>query len=181
MATDLELGWLAGIVEGEGTFTMNRYASGQRSPRVAVKMCDEDVVRRVHVVAGCGKVRFVGRAQEHHKDAWIWLLQRKAECQAFGELMFPLMGERRQVQIRRMIDEGCVLVHRHVWYAGWDAVPGLESFSRVCSTCGLAEVASESPPERSVRVEAPEVPEATFVALDEPVAPGAGWGPQPWN
>lgn len=46
--SDYEMGWLVGILEGEGHFGILRSSVGQ-TQRVAVKMCDEDVVNRVAV------------------------------------------------------------------------------------------------------------------------------------
>src|SRR5260370_28845410 len=42
---ECEVAWLAGVLEGEGTFGVAR--SGQSSyPTISVQMCDESVVRR---------------------------------------------------------------------------------------------------------------------------------------
>lgn len=45
--SDYDFGWLVGILEGEGCFHLDqRWAKGTGSPRIQVKMTDEDVVNR---------------------------------------------------------------------------------------------------------------------------------------
>lgn len=41
--SDFELGWLAGIIEGEGSLSYQK----PFSPKLAVEMCDEDIIYRV--------------------------------------------------------------------------------------------------------------------------------------
>lgn len=46
--SDYDFGWLVGILEGEGCFYLDqRWAKGTGSPRVQVKMTDEDTINRV--------------------------------------------------------------------------------------------------------------------------------------
>lgn len=47
MITDIELGWLAGLLEGEGSFTMN---SDSKGVRVQLAMTDEDIVLRASII-----------------------------------------------------------------------------------------------------------------------------------
>jgi len=41
--SDFELGWLVGILEGEGCFTATNKG---KSPNIQLRMCDEDIVYR---------------------------------------------------------------------------------------------------------------------------------------
>ena len=43
--SDYELGWLVGILEGEGSFALQN-----RTQNVTVEMCDEDTINRVAVL-----------------------------------------------------------------------------------------------------------------------------------
>ena len=46
--SDYDLGWLVGILEGEGCFYLDqRWAKGTGSVRIQVKMTDEDTVNKV--------------------------------------------------------------------------------------------------------------------------------------
>ncbi len=95
-----ELHWLAGLLEGEGSF-MAGPPSSPRLPVIAVNMTDRDVMvrvgrifeRKVHVVRPRNarwrtsyQVRVNGRSAVH----WMTLLK-------------PLMGSRRQAQIDRAL------------------------------------------------------------------------------
>jgi hypothetical protein len=95
-----ELHWLAGLLEGEGSF-MAGPPSSPGLPVIAVNMTDQDVMdrlgrvfaRKVHVVRPRNvrwrtsyQVRVLGR------DAVRWMT-----------LLRPLMGSRRQAQIDRAL------------------------------------------------------------------------------
>jgi len=76
MLSDFELGWLAGILEGEGCFDL----STNRTPRVRVSMTDEDIVLRVSIlftrITGCYHQVFVhtpkgqGERRKAHQQAY---------------------------------------------------------------------------------------------------------------
>ena len=89
-----DLYWLAGIIEGEGSFmfTQDHY------PRVKVKMTDEDIVRRCHAVAGVGTVS--GPHQYGtRKPSWTWVVQKTSDAAGLMMTLYSLMGERRQAKI----------------------------------------------------------------------------------
>lgn len=48
--TDIELGWLAGILEGEGCFRLHHTGNNKHSPSIQLDMVDEDIVLRVQVL-----------------------------------------------------------------------------------------------------------------------------------
>jgi hypothetical protein len=49
--TATDIAWLAGIIEGEGTFGRKGHPAGQ----VRVQMTDEDVIDRLHSLTGVGQ------------------------------------------------------------------------------------------------------------------------------
>ena len=51
------LAWLAGLLEGEGCFTIN-WNAGRGYPVIYVTMCDQDVVDRAGAMLGATNVRF---------------------------------------------------------------------------------------------------------------------------
>lgn len=93
--------WVAGILEGEGCFHMER----RRYPRITVQMTDEDVIRKLQMVTGVGKVngpynphgRFTERT--HWKPAWRWIVSRPEDVNPILNAIRPLMGERRGAKI----------------------------------------------------------------------------------
>jgi hypothetical protein len=58
--SSFELGWVAGLLEGEGCFFVNTSGTPQYGPyayaRVAVCMTDRDVLERLQEVTGIGRL-----------------------------------------------------------------------------------------------------------------------------
>ena len=99
--SDFELGWLCGILEGEGTFGFN---SGTQ--RIGLQMTDEDAVYRVaslfeRITEGLAEVHSVNRTQPNpnHKD------------------MFGLMicGERARVVMRLVVNHMSYRRRQRIW------------------------------------------------------------------
>jgi hypothetical protein len=99
---DLELGWVAGLIEGEGSFTVKkskRKNGYSCQPQLRVSMTDEDVVRKLAALIPAGNVLKAGRRTEAGKEVWMWTLSKS---QALIDLMIvlrPLMGKRRRKRI----------------------------------------------------------------------------------
>src|SRR5205823_376469 len=54
--SECDIAWLAGLLEGEGTFSINGIAEN-RYPRISVDMCSEPVIRRAAGILGSLSVR----------------------------------------------------------------------------------------------------------------------------
>jgi hypothetical protein len=96
---DSDKHWLAGLLEGEGSF----YAINGRTPCISIQMTDEDVVRRVARLFGGRAV--MGRAgqREHHKPSWTTRVRGNPAADLMRMLQ-PLMGQRRRQQIDAALD-----------------------------------------------------------------------------
>jgi hypothetical protein len=93
--TELEVGWLVGILEGEGHFR-----SSYGNPRIEVKMTDEDVIRRLREVTGVGRVYGpFDSGNPRWRPSWNWNVARKDEALYLCKLIQRFMGNRRQAQI----------------------------------------------------------------------------------
>lgn len=92
--SDINLAWLAGLLEGEGSFI-----SSAGRVMIALEMTDEDIVRRVQTLTGVGGVWQTTKRQAHHKQAWRWAAQGQAEVKELLETLLPLMGQRRTIKI----------------------------------------------------------------------------------
>jgi len=101
--TDQELYWLAGLLEGEGSFLAGP-PSAPNSVRIALTMTDADVVARVaelwHVAYN--EVRKERCRAMGWKPNFYVHLRGKAAVQLMERLL-PLMGHRRQSQIERAL------------------------------------------------------------------------------
>lgn len=95
---ETKLYWLAGILEGEGSF-MKPSPSSKNAPTISLQMTDEDVVRRVYDVVGrgsfykCGNIRNI-----KWKPTYKFVLKGEGAVNLMRTL-YPLMGNRRQQQI----------------------------------------------------------------------------------
>jgi hypothetical protein len=89
--------WLAGWLEGEGSFISTTTRGGSCATRVCATSTDLDVVQRAQRVAG-GTVR--GPVlREGCKPIYQWNVAARREAVALMLLLRPLMGERRTAQI----------------------------------------------------------------------------------
>jgi hypothetical protein len=91
--------WIAGLIEGEGTFYLNK----GRYPVVAVIMTDEDIIKRCKEFTGIGSVRGPYLPYNSKKPLWSWKVSgRKAA--ALMMTILPLMGEKRQTKIKECLE-----------------------------------------------------------------------------
>ena len=95
---DSNLAWLAGLLEGEGSFQSNK------NTRLSLEMTDEDVVKRA---ADLCKAELRGPRRPANKSwsaTWSFYLYGQRALDV-AETVRPLMGIRRCGQIDRMIGQ----------------------------------------------------------------------------
>lgn len=95
---DFDIGWLAGIIEGEGCITS---VPEKRVLSIRVSMTDEDTIRTLHAKTGCGTV-YGPYNYEHSKsvkDKWDWTVGKRDEVADLLYMIFPLMQSRRSTKI----------------------------------------------------------------------------------
>lgn len=71
-----DLGWLAGILDGEGTITLlarSREGRSHRQPTLSATSTDREILEHLVKLVG-GNISRVVKYKAHHKDAWIWKL-----------------------------------------------------------------------------------------------------------
>jgi hypothetical protein len=108
MLTEFELGWVVGILEGEGCFFITRRTKGSYGPylytRVTVCMTDRDVLEQLQRVTGIGKLeRIRERKDPKHKPISQWIVCRSQEAIELMVAVYPHMGARRQAKIREVL------------------------------------------------------------------------------
>ncbi|SHU73052.1 Uncharacterised protein [Mycobacteroides abscessus subsp. abscessus] len=127
-----ETAWLAGLIEGEGSFLS---AGGRK--RVHVTMTDRDIVERLASVTGVGSVYELARRKPHHKQAYKWDVGRAQTASSVAEAIYPLLCTRRRAQAIEMVTDVEVCQKNWLlsgsseawaWAAG--VVEGEGSFSR---------------------------------------------------
>lgn len=114
-----ELAWLAGLLEGEGSFSLQCYrrhraekSGGYQAPSIELKMTDRDVVQRAGKLLG-GKQRRVRSwlPKKEKRAAWkgsrkrvfIWRVNGLRAVHLM-QLLLSFMGKRRAKRIRELIE-----------------------------------------------------------------------------
>lgn len=98
---DTETAWVAGLLEGEGCFHLKKkYGS-----YINCSMTDEDVIRRLHALVGCGTVTPVQPRKEGYKRVWTWRTGAREDVERLCVLLLPWMGERRSEKIHSILGE----------------------------------------------------------------------------
>jgi hypothetical protein len=110
--TEAETAWLAGLLEGEGSFFMKRQtrrwkphtpAHTYSTPKIKVGSTDLDVIQRVAELWGT-RLEFHRRRQDHWKDQWV-VCKAGAPAVEIMRQVLPWMGERRSAKIQEVIAE----------------------------------------------------------------------------
>jgi hypothetical protein len=96
-----DLAWLAGLVEGEGSFVRR----GTGGWLFALEMIDRDVVTHARDVWGYGTVRWLAARGLGKKPRWVWRFEARDEVYSLAEALYPLLGKRRRQVIRRLFRE----------------------------------------------------------------------------
>lgn len=105
------LGWVVGLIEGEGTLQAD-------PPAVTVRMTDEDVIRRLLTETGIGRIG--GPYQPsvgQRKQQWLWRTCKTTDVLWLLRETAPYFGERRQRRAFEILDR---------WSERTLMLPGLE-------------------------------------------------------
>lgn len=95
--TTEELHWLAGLLEGEGSF-LKGPPSSPNQPRIGIQMTDYDIIWRVSKMFG---VKYV-QPRRYEKNGWkqcYCAVLRGSKAVDLMKRLRPLMGSRRKKQI----------------------------------------------------------------------------------
>jgi hypothetical protein len=92
---ELDVAWLAGILEGEGCFHFNR------TPKITVAMTDEDVIAKVASLFGKG-YRHRKSRKEGNKDVYTTEVFSVTAIEIMNKIL-PYMGIRRTEKIKEVI------------------------------------------------------------------------------
>lgn len=96
--------WLAGILEGEGSFFI-RKLKGKEYPTIAVKMTDQDVVERIKQITGVGTICTQKPDKLNWKQTYKWQVAKSLDAINLMRLVLPLMGQRRKIRIKSILNQ----------------------------------------------------------------------------
>lgn len=107
--TDFDIGWLVGIIEGEGCFVLSQ---DKRRPnlynvKVQVESTDYDVILKLHNLVGGNILESNYPSKFKHfpnaKNSWRWTVSTKIKVKEIIELVFPYLSVRRKQQASKLI------------------------------------------------------------------------------
>ena len=96
----LDLAWLAGLLEGEGSF-MTGPPTSPHLPAIQISMIDRDIIERVGRLIG-GTAATI-RPRKAHWQVSYAVRVRGARAVAWMHALRPLLGERRTAQVDRAL------------------------------------------------------------------------------
>ncbi len=105
--TDLELGWVAGLFEGEGSIVLTKVKNRKDSYRVmcVVSSTDKDVIESFTKIVNFGKMNGPYKPSDSgRKLRYTWDVQNQKECLKFLKLILPQLHSRRSVKALEVIN-----------------------------------------------------------------------------
>jgi len=116
--------WLAGILDGEGCFRLQKVKTGKLYPRIILGMTDEDIIIKVSEIF---KTKYLIRKRKGVKDSFVIAANGSRAINIMREV-FPLLCTRRKRKIIEIIS-GC----------DNDYLIKLKSMGRIKSNCWIIE------------------------------------------
>lgn len=105
---DTQLGWLAGIYEGEGSCGLyGPYGTGRNQHErimLSIVSTDHDVLDAVLDLTGCGSIMLTRKATDSTKALWKWQISARKDVTRICTILYPLLHARRQSQMKPVID-----------------------------------------------------------------------------
>jgi hypothetical protein len=101
---DCGVAWLAGLLEGEGTFTIGRYSPQIAYPVIGLNMCDQEIVTRAAGMLGAPSVNRREARQEDWSPTYVTAISGQAAATWMRRLR-GLMGKRRRAAIDAALAE----------------------------------------------------------------------------
>ena len=106
--TETEIAWLAGLLEGEGCFSLDRPGgknSRYRAFRISLASTDQDVIETVHRLTGAGRIETMWATvrAENQKTAYRWALNRRDHVRLLIDRTLPYLHERRRTKASALL------------------------------------------------------------------------------
>lgn len=108
--SDTEIAWIAGLLEGEGSFSFDKRPSKRYkvstappAPTIQISMIDEDVIKYLANLLN-KKYSEVGRRTVKNKPVYKLNVRDRETLSYLLPCILPYMGKRRSEQIQKGID-----------------------------------------------------------------------------
>lgn len=93
--------WLAGLLEGDGSFERVKNGVKTIAPTIRIAMLDKDIIERVARIFETPIYSYL--TPKRDKLMWRTQLSKKDKLMPILQNILPFMGERRKLQIESML------------------------------------------------------------------------------
>jgi hypothetical protein len=103
--SDINLAWISGLIEGEGTFTI-RKSNNKKYITIKVVSTDFDVIHKLHKLVGYGKINGPydrSTAGKKRKPFLVWCLHDMYPQVELMNAILPYMCQRRSNRIKECL------------------------------------------------------------------------------
>ena len=98
--TECNIAWLAGIIEGEGTFTLR---GKDKHTTIKIVSTDFDVIDKIQAVIGTGRINGPYKRSDNRKYFKVWSLHESYPQKELMLAILPWMCKRRAIRIRQCL------------------------------------------------------------------------------
>ena len=100
-SSDTAIAWAAGLIEGEGCFTLH----SKKHPYLLVDSTDKDVIEKLHTVFPFGSVRgpYTNSKRPQHKPRWRFDAYGP-KCRNIMMSIYPYLCSRRKAKINELLE-----------------------------------------------------------------------------
>ena len=127
-----DLYWLAGLLEGEGSFTKPP-PSKKNKIAIHLEMTDRDIVEKAARIMSASV--YCPKRREKYKQSYRFNLSH-AKAFYWMTLLFPLMGSRRQQRIKECLEEYNPIKYDY-------NLPSKEELIKLNETLSLRQIAKQ--------------------------------------
>ena len=106
------LGYFAGILDGEGSFFMEQNQKNYKTPTIACEMCDEDVILSLQDYFGVGHVNKFPPRKKNWKTSYRWRVRNQPAINILKEIL-KYLSIRRKAKAKFLIQEHKNVVKRN--------------------------------------------------------------------
>ena len=102
--TEIEKGWIAGIMEGEGSLKWNEKGSSQGQIRLQLQMTDKDVVEKLANLLQTNITEHLPKNPKH-KKTWRISIKNWDKVEEIAKTLLPYMGNRRTEEYSLVLEK----------------------------------------------------------------------------
>lgn len=96
-----DIAWLAGLLEGEGSFELSKNSPNTRIPRIRLAMLDKDIVEKAAGFLQSSITTYL--TPKRNKTMYRTTIAKKEILIDLLPKLLPYMGERRTLMINKML------------------------------------------------------------------------------